>query len=425
MDLHQLRWLGLVGLLCTTLVWLQAVDTPDAPLSGVVLSPAARQALRSQPPPPVRDPSFSEPSLPSPPPPAAAEPPPDIPPALAHFSRSRSSFVLASPRRLCSRWARGNETAPDEPTVIQDGESALRQLWPLLLSHPDPLMQAIGLYGTQAQDSLVLQASLSNDPRVVAIAMFSCLRASYRQPFLDKNGLVTGHAHLPCIEQTARRWTELSPDNAAAWLTLSTIAREQGRTELMRYALDRMALAPVWNSYRGLMLAKAMEVMPADFSWWQRRTIGARLMEPTYLSLDGIADDYCSDAALQQSSARRHQCANLANTLSHLSQDANAIAVGLRLGRQLELPETDQQLDLDLMLYFSQQERQFWWERHALGEEGHCQQSIQQLYQHLRGYYDGGDLALLREDAAKARRRMQRTPQASPVVEESAALSAE
>jgi hypothetical protein len=236
------------------------------------------------------------------------------------------------------------------------------------------------------------------------------MRASYRMPSLDKNGLVTGHARLPCIEQTARRWTELAPDNAAAWLTLSTIAREQGRLEMATYALDRMTAAPAWNSYRGLMLAKAMEVMPPEFSWWQRRTIGARLMEPTYLSLDGIADDYCSDTAVHQVAGRRLRCTQLATTLSHLSQDANAIAVGLRLGRQLDLPETDEQLDLDLTLYFSQQERQFWWERQAMSEESNCQQSVQQLYQHLRSYYDGGDLSLLREDATKARRRMQRRP---------------
>jgi hypothetical protein len=410
MDLHQLRWLGWVGLLCTAITWLQAVDTPETAHPGVVLSASAHQALnRRQAPPPSRDPSFSEPSPPLPTMvPMVSEDHQEVPPALAHFSHSRAGFVLASPRRLCSRWARGSETAPDESTVIQDGETALRQLWPLLLSHADPLMQAIGLYGSQALEPLVLQASMSNDPRVVAVAMFSCMRASYRMPSLDKNGLVTGHARLPCIEQTARRWTELAPDNAAAWLTLATIAREQGRSELATYAMDRMAQAPAWNSYRGLMLAKAMEVMPPEFSWWQRRTIGARLMEPTYLSLDGIADDYCSDAATQRSAERRQRCTQLASTLSHLSQDANAIAVGLRLGRQMELPETDEQLDLDLTLYFSQQERQFWWERQAMSEESHCQQSVQQLYQHLRSYYDGGDLSLLREDASKARRRMQR-----------------
>ena len=249
-------------------------------------------------------------------------------------------------RLLCEGVAGGARSLPDAATLARDQAAAFARLMPELLSHPEPLYQAVGLYGLGRLDRLVPLALSTPDPRVAALAMLGCHAQAERSVAPGRASHRSGATPSACKEPMARRWTQLAPGNAAAWAALASALLDAGRVAEIEPVLRRIEPLRAWESYPHLVQAVLIDAMPADFSWWQRwgETYGlsevGRAIRPGHLSAAycTTADEDETDGGFGPVDATRLPvCAILARRMADQRSDEHIAWSGLDLKRHLAL----------------------------------------------------------------------------------------
>ncbi len=336
---------------------------------------------------------------------------------------AKPPLVLTSARKFCASLPRGDERRPtDEAQLQQDEEAARTQFLQFLLSSPDPQLHALGLLGSRMLDMLVIQAAASTDPHISALALMACVRESRRFAPRYGDGGWRNNQFVPCVEFAARRWTQLASDNAVAWLTLAMVADKQDDEALLETALTAMAQAKTWEAYPGFFVTRLMEAMPEDFSWWQRGAVAYLAPEiGDFLRTEMLIPyGYCAPDLLEQFPDRYSTCRHLAEILRNQAQDSYSLHAGVRTDFNLE-EETRSTYRLKEILYEAEREQDHFWRKLSDTDEAWdtCQVSMHWVHRRLRSQRDGGELLMLKEEAARAKRRpLEPEPEPEPQPEE-------
>lgn len=100
------------------------------------------------------------------------------------------------------------------------------------------------------QTKLVQLAHASDDPFVYALAVGNCYNV----------------ASGACGNLNVQRWTQLEPDNAAAWLGQASRANAQGDPAARDTAISRAASSNTWQTYNGALTQAVFAAVPQSIS---------------------------------------------------------------------------------------------------------------------------------------------------------------
>lgn len=182
---------------------------------------------------------------------------------------------------------------------------------------------------THEIDTLVDEATTTNDPFVYATAVQACHA-------WDMTHKLSGRCQLITLE----RWTQLDGGNLVPWLFRAAAAQTQGDAAARSEALYRASIASASRSAGQELMGRALPSMPKDVSELERwrLSIEAAGVAAAWVfpPLNMIAR-YCTTDALRD--ANLHQiCDGLASVLVDKSDTLMERAIGIRMAERLGWP---------------------------------------------------------------------------------------
>ena len=267
---------------------------------------------------------------------AAAEGTPALPPAVAGMPPMPPTPPTPKPAppaaevvEICG--AGKVPVAADDPDGLQyvaaraapDGDR-----WIMALSAGSDLRAhavALLLTNTDQSEALAGLASQNADPALYAIALNAC----------DRSNAAPSAA---CAQISPQAWTQLDPDNAAAWLRAARGFKVAGDAAGERAALARAASAHRFEDYNLSLLAYSQASIPkdvgaAEWNYLAGTVVGIEAATgiPSHLE----ASKYCSRDAVADASVAG-QCRAIADLLdargSSLIDLVFAKSIGARAG---------------------------------------------------------------------------------------------
>ena len=242
----------------------------------------------------------------------AASATPALPLSGAGIRRTRSAPQTAPPGggvvEICG--AGKVPLAADDPDGLQyvatratrDGDRWVRAL----SASSDLRAHAVGLLltNTDQSEALASLASQNADPALYAIALNACDRANAAQS-------------AACVQISPQAWTQLDPENAAAWLQAARSFRVAGDTAGQRAALARAAAAHRFEDYNLSLWSYSQASIPADVgaaAWNYHAGTVVGIEAASGVSSHLEASKYCSRDAVSDALVAG-QCRALADLL--------------------------------------------------------------------------------------------------------------
>jgi hypothetical protein len=189
--------------------------------------------------------------------------------------------------------------------------------------------EALRPVSEQTQDEAVQLAAGTQDPAVYAMALAICDSAAGTD------------ANSPCRRLSVGQWTQLDPDNSAAWLLLAGRARASHDGAAEAEAFSHAASAHRIDSYGDSLFAFAEPELPQDVtplarSYFATEVNGVAMV--ARLSPYTIASQYCSTDPLKDNSVR-NQCDSLAELLVTKGTNLLDLGLGTAIGARVGWPK--------------------------------------------------------------------------------------
>jgi len=209
-----------------------------------------------------------------------------------------------------------------------------------LLKSDDPRARAVGLLidsrfnGPPAVESLVQLTEETHDPVVYAIALNACTH--------HVASTLSDLQPASCGQISATGWTAIDSDNAAAWMTLASIARSANDMIQENEAFARAAKATAFDGYNWSLFGFAEPEMPRDLNPLERYELSIYMvgieaaMSSTHLT---TASRHCSSDAIHDEGTRS-QCDQVADLLVTKGSTLLDLGIGTAIGARVGWPKS-------------------------------------------------------------------------------------
>lgn len=245
---------------------------------------------------------------------------------FANFGMLEVCGVGAVPGQWQRPWPEADEMAFDLPSAlaVDAPSAAVDQLVESLQASSRPRSRGAALMMRRegdAGDALTQMAAASHDPVLAHWALAACLAADPTN-------------RTRCAAQ-ARRWAQLDPDNAVAWLAVM-----DGEPGAAAEAMQQVVLASRFDEHFGEVLREAAQAARPEWTAYLRLQV---LIHAFTADTKGLVSyspllQHCAPAQLADPD-RRQRCEAIAELMVGRGRTLLAQKVGLVFAKRLNWPE--------------------------------------------------------------------------------------